>query len=104
MTSRVLKPCSNIAELLNLAIEVMLITRQMLFSHRAPRTAPGRATQQPKVRSGFSDLSPLQAFYHNSSSRLSAQSRALAALALEIWQSAPRSRAQVMLLHTANMA
>src|SRR5262249_40416640 len=57
MTSGALKPCSNIPELLNLAVEVTLITRQMLFSHRAPRTAPRRATRQPKVRSGFSDPS-----------------------------------------------
>jgi hypothetical protein len=55
MTSGVLKPCGKIPELLNLSVEVTLITRQMLFSHRAPRTAPGRATRQPKVRSGFSD-------------------------------------------------
>src|SRR5262249_37409958 len=39
MTSGALEPCSNIPELLNLAIEVTFITRQMLFGHRAPRTA-----------------------------------------------------------------
>src|SRR5262249_24568818 len=50
IASGVLKPCSNIPELLKLAVEVTLITRQMLFSHLAPRTAPGRATRQPKFR------------------------------------------------------
>jgi hypothetical protein len=40
MASGALKSCSSIPELLNLAVEVTLIARQMLFSHRAPRTAP----------------------------------------------------------------
>src|SRR5262245_20204992 len=39
MTSGVLEPCSNIPELLNLAIEVTLVTRQMLLCHRIPRAA-----------------------------------------------------------------
>src|SRR6516162_2209001 len=58
MTSGALEPCSNIRELLNLAVEVTFITRQMLFSHRAPHTAPRRATRQPKVRFGFSGCRP----------------------------------------------
>src|SRR6516164_10148297 len=44
----------------------------MLFSHRAPCTAPGRVTRQPKVRSGFSGqtLAAPQVFYRESSSQI----------------------------------
>src|SRR6516162_1333932 len=44
----------------------------MLFSHRAPCTAPGRVTRQPKVRSGFSGqtLAAPQVFYRESPSQI----------------------------------
>src|SRR5262249_22653672 len=73
MTTSGVKPCSNIPEPLNLAIEVNFITRQILFGHRAYLASHHKsnaATEDAIRLFGLHTLAAPQVFYRESSSQI----------------------------------